>query len=103
MLQAGHVAQLLASKTAVGHAEPASGLVGFAAATAFLQLQRATPLLHMQTVNPHVADALDGMGRGHGMARGAGPAVMPKQGSTAVGISAFAFQVRLSGSHILEG
>lgn len=81
---------LLASKTLVGHAEPASGLLGVAYAVDALQGHRAPPLMHLRTLNPYVAQQLQGLRVS--MARQHAPLMMA-MGQSVVGVSAFAFQV----------
>ncbi|GFH15810.1 erythronolide synthase, modules 3 and 4, partial [Haematococcus lacustris] len=49
---------LLAAKSCVGHAEPASGLLGLQAAVQQLGAQSALPVMHLRSLNPHVADAV---------------------------------------------
>lgn len=82
---------LLASKTVLGHAEPASGLLGLAHAIQGMQAQRMRPVNHLRTVNPYVMQQLEG-GRGVMIGRQQGP--MSASGcAMLVGVSAFAFQV----------
>jgi acyl transferase domain-containing protein len=95
---------LAASKSWVGHAEPAAGLAGllFAHATATQAL--SLPLLHLRAVNPYVASTLEQQQQQQkGSSGGAvAPALLPKQGgalpaaeareTSTWGVSAFAFQ-----------
>ena len=96
---------LAASKSWVGHAEPAAGLAGllFAHATATQAL--SLPLLHLRAVNPYVASTLEQQQQQQqkGSSGGAvAPALLPKQGgalpaaeareTSTWGVSTFAFQ-----------
>ena len=93
---------LAASKSWVGHAEPAAGLAGllFAHATATGAL--ALPLMHLRSVNPYVASTLEQQQQASaGWPTAPAPALLPKQGGAlagagaepaAWGVSAFAFQ-----------
>ncbi len=93
---------LAASKSWVGHAEPAAGLAGLLFGHAAATHALALPLMHLRTVNPYVASTLEQQQQAAGRAAVA-PAVLPKQGGglataaagqqhAAWGISAFAFQ-----------
>ena len=87
---------MLASKSWVGHAEPAAGLVGllFAQQAAFNHL--ALPVMHLASVNPYVASTLDQSPHAavllpkQASATAQGPASLQPFGSI-LGISAFAF------------
>ena len=50
---------LLASKSWLGHAEPAAGLVAVAQTTAALQGHARMPILHLSTLNPYVSSVLE--------------------------------------------
>lgn len=81
---------LLASKTLLGHAEPASGLLGVAYAMQAMHRQHLPPLMHLRTLNPYVVQQLQG--NSLFMARLDAPLLATKA-QQAVGVSAFAFQV----------
>ncbi|GAX83383.1 hypothetical protein CEUSTIGMA_g10808.t1, partial [Chlamydomonas eustigma] len=101
------VLSFLSSKSWVGHAEPASGIVGLLQGLLASSHQSGLPLLHLRTLNPHVVGALE--------ASGANPLhqswCMPRQthgkcSSSAlerqlVGVSSFAYQG--TNAHILLG
>jgi acyl transferase domain-containing protein len=79
---------LTASKSLVGHSEPAAGMMGMAHAVMVVIQQAALPLLHLATVNRYVTPAMQG-----------GSWSLPRQlGGLAShptivsGISSFAFQ-----------
>jgi acyl transferase domain-containing protein len=93
---------LAASKSWVGHAEPAAGLAGLLFAHAAVTQALTLPLLHLNAVNPYVATALD---QSASSADGGASALLPKQGGAGPrpadareaaaaiwGVSAFAFQ-----------
>lgn len=92
---------LAASKAAAGHAEPAAGAVGLAAAVMAAEARGAPALPHLRGVNPHVQQCLGSAGK---MACGRAGVYAPRQlaalpsarshGRVAAGTSAFAFQVR---------
>lgn len=93
---------MAASKSWVGHAEPAAGLAGLLFAHAAATNALALPLMHLRTVNPYVASTLEQQQQAAGRAAVA-PAVLPKQAGglpvalpgqqgASWGISAFAFQ-----------
>jgi acyl transferase domain-containing protein len=84
---------LAASKSWVGHAEPAAGLAGMLFAQRMAVHRAALPLMHLREVNPYVGASLK---QGSAL-----PALLPKEsGGQAngsrmpafVGVSAFAFQ-----------
>jgi hypothetical protein len=88
----------LAGKSWFGHAEPAAGFVGIAHAVAAASHGAALPVLHLRTLNPHVAEAVTG----HSAVGGEGEWLLPRtSGCVPVAngacvlttISAFAFQV----------
>lgn len=99
---------LAASKSWVGHVEPAAGLAGLLFAHAAASQQLVLPLLHLAAVNPYVASTLDQQQQQQlGKGRQAGPtvaaALLPRQGGPQPqaeeqqqgclwGVSAFAFQ-----------
>lgn len=80
---------LMAGKSWIGHSEPAAGVMGLAHAQMALALSASLPMLHLATVNPFIAAALQRQ-----------PLAMPRQvGGLAVasgvgtsGVSSFAFQ-----------
>lgn len=88
---------LAASKSWVGHAEPAAGLAGLLFARAAASQALSLPLLHLRAVNTYVANALEQQPVKGGVA----PALLPKQSGPGPftsslatwGVSAFAFQV----------
>lgn len=87
--------QLLASKTAHGHAEPASGLVGLQASCRSLEQLQTGHLLHLRAVNPHVGGLLPQLPRGLHASRLPGPMAGSASRGECVGVSSFAFQVNL--------
>ncbi|KAI8473972.1 MAG: thiolase-like protein [Monoraphidium minutum] len=94
---------LSASKSWLGHAEPAAGMVGLLQAARQVSGAEAPPIGHLRTLNPLVASALgDGGARGGrawALPRQAGGVGSPEAAALArVGVSAFAFQVGLDGS-----
>ena len=93
---------LLASKSSVGHGEPAAGMLGMAFATASLQHRAAAPLLHLRSLNPHVQSVLvarlaggagEGSTAGLVIARVAAPVSLQTCVPPAYSVSSFAFQV----------
>ena len=92
--QRGQPLALAASKSWVGHAEPAAGLAGLLFAHAAATHSVAPPLMHLRAVNPYVSSALE--------QQAAAQALLPKQGGALPvaseqhaptwGASAFAFQ-----------
>lgn len=91
---------LITSKSSLGHAEPAAGIVGVLHSLQVVQQGALPPLIHLRTLNPFVESALE-----PGSSRGA--FLLPRQlapravcggseGQALVsGVSSFAFQVRL--------
>lgn len=88
---------LITSKSSMGHAEPAAGIVGVLHSLNAVQQGALPSLMHLRTLNPFVASAL-------GSGRGDGPFFLPRQlapramcggqGQALVsGVSSFAFQV----------
>ena len=89
---------LSASKTYVGHTEPAAGIVGVMAAAATLAVPHAPAMLHLRDMNPHVRVVLS-MG-------GACACLAPRASSASpaahtTGVSSFAFQG--TNAHALVG
>eukprot|EP00884_Botryococcus_braunii_P010943 jgi/Botrbrau1/19850/Bobra.0124s0086.1 len=91
---------LAAHKVSCGHAEPAAGLLGVAAALS-IQAAAASPLLHLKSVNRHLHCCLGGPSRMQS-------AWLPREGSslpsstpgnTFTGVSSFAFQG--TNSHVI--
>ena len=90
---------LAASKSWVGHAEPAAGMAGLLFAHAAATQSCAVPLLHLRAVNPYVVSS-----REQQQAGSASAAMLPRQGGALPmaaagdqqgsiwGVSAFAFQ-----------
>ena len=88
---------LAASKSWIGHSEPAAGAVGMAHLCLALTQQAALPVMHLKELNPHVHPMLHPSKAGH---RGA---YIPRQAGGLIGralgaepfhagVSAFAFQ-----------
>jgi acyl transferase domain-containing protein len=107
---------LSASKSWLGHAEPAAGLVGLAHAVREIAARLAPPIAHLRELNSYVARSLEpgadssgARGRGSALPRQAGGAASSEAAVLArIGVSAFAFQVcgreRVgSRSDLLEG
>ncbi|KAL4451846.1 hypothetical protein ABPG75_007508, partial [Micractinium tetrahymenae] len=93
---------LLASKSSLGHSEPASGSTGLVRLCQALSSAAAQPILHLAALNPHVASTIPRPGAFF-MPRQAAPTQAPMAASaaageadwgvaTAWGVSAFAFQ-----------
>ena len=93
---------LSASKTYIGHTEPAAGLVGVLAATAALAHAHAPAMLHLRAMNPHVRLVLS-MGGACAFAslRGVGTAPCVADEMRTTGVSSFAFQG--TNAHALVG
>lgn len=94
---------LLASKSSVGHGEPAAGMIGFAFAAASLQHRAAAPVLHLRALNPHVQSGLDessagrarmGSVNGIAISRSAASVSLQSDLTPVYSVSSFAFQVR---------
>jgi acyl transferase domain-containing protein len=100
---AGAQAPLLlgASKSWLGHAEPAAGVVGVAHAAREMAGRLAPPIAHLRALNPYVSRFLEPAApggaphaaRGFGIGRQQGGAAAPEAAALARGVSAFAFQV----------
>ncbi len=95
----------MASKSWVGHAEPAAGFVGMAHAVAAASHRAALAQLHLRTLNPHVREAVTLRGSGGKGDGGAAPLwLLPRVAGAApiqdgaasvlTSVSAFAFQVQ---------
>lgn len=92
---------LITSKSSMGHAEPAAGIVGVLHSLNAVQQGALPSLMHLRTLNPFVASAL-------GSAHGNASFFLPRQlapravcGSSSSqglvsGVSSFAFQVGVS-------
>lgn len=86
----------MAAKSTLGHSEPAAGVMNILHACTAFQSSASLPILHLHTLNPHIAATLDqSAARGLAyMPRQTAPAML--QGSSAAvalaGVSAFAFQ-----------
>lgn len=85
---------MAASKSWMGHAEPAAGLAGLLLAKTAVTAQQILPIMHLHSINPYVASSLE---QSNGSA-----AMLPKQPSAhasvamykpwTCAVSAFAFQ-----------
>jgi acyl transferase domain-containing protein len=88
---------LASSKSWLGHAEPAAGVVGVLQAVQQLGSRQAAPICHLRALNPLVASALDSA-RGWSLPRQpAGVAAAEAVAVARCGVSAFAFQVGSAG------
>lgn len=94
---------LLASKSSVGHGEPAAGMIGFAFAAASLQHRASAPVLHLRALNPYVQSVLEGSHTSQAHKRPASGVIIPRSSAPlglrtdlvpVYSISSFAFQVR---------
>ena len=83
---------LAASKSWVGHAEPAAGLAGLLFGQSMLAQQMAHPLMHLRGVNPYVASTLGESGTSALLPKQSGGLPSTLQTSAMCGVSAFAFQ-----------
>ena len=87
---------LLAAKSWCGHSEPAAGVLGLAHAHLALSQQAALPVLHLRSLNPHVASAFGSQAsdmRKMVTARQTAPMAGMQAGAQLYcGTSAFAFQ-----------
>ncbi|GFH18522.1 uncharacterized protein HaLaN_15343, partial [Haematococcus lacustris] len=88
-----------ASKASQGHAEPAAGMVGFQAGLLELQQAAAAPFMHLRSLNPHVAAALEQAGGASSqplLVAARQSCGMPSKGQAGTeascGVSGFAFQ-----------
>ncbi len=89
---------LTTSKSSLGHAEPAAGVVGMLHAAHTAAHAAAPPLLHLTTLNPFVAGALSADQSADSskwrLPRQPAGSLLPSAGHQAVsGVSSFAFQV----------
>lgn len=91
----GHPVVFTATKSRLGHGETGAGVMGLLSAVTQINMQTCSPLTHLRAVNSHVASILSSH-------KGRLQAQLPRQhmlacpeASTHIGISAFAFQVRL--------
>ena len=84
---------LMASKSWIGHAEPAAGVVGLAHAHAAASRMLQLPLMHLGELNPYVT-ALMGQQQSRWAAPRQPAALAPAvaQAHSLCGVSAFAFQ-----------
>lgn len=99
---AGTPLALITSKSTLGHAEPAAGVVGVLHTMKALQQEVLPPLVHLRTINPFVAGALapahnSSSGSFHLPRQLSGRTFMSPQPSGAwtglvAGVSSFAFQ-----------
>lgn len=83
---------LAASKSWVGHAEPAAGLVGLLFGQSMLAQQTAHPLMHLRGVNPYVASTLGESGASALLPKQSGALPSTLRSNAVCGVSAFAFQ-----------
>ena len=87
---------LLAAKSWCGHSEPAAGVLGLAHAHLALSQQAALPVLHLRSLNPHIASAFSSQAsdmRKMVTARQTAPMAGVQAGAQLYsGTSAFAFQ-----------
>ena len=83
---------LMASKGFLGHTEPAAGVVSLIMAATSLQNSAAFPIMHLRTLNPHIAAIMAGSSKGVTLPRQ--DRALPQGGDTvaSTGISSFAFQ-----------
>ena len=85
----------MAVKSALGHAETGAGALGVFHVCQHLCSLETDALTHLRTLNPHVAGVLDSHSSRLCVA-------LPRQSTAAaaccVGVSSFAFQVRLHGT-----
>lgn len=87
-----------ATKASFGHAEPAAGAVGLAAAILSLESKEQSDMLHLRTVNPYVAQCMQGNQSPSSqlhctIPRTRSPLSLKTTGHRAItGVSAFAFQ-----------
>ena len=91
---------LASDKSALGHTEPAAGLVGALAALRAAAAVAAQPVLHLRTPSPHLAASLPPGAAGRlSMPRQARGASAGGGGAAVTGVSSFAFQG--SNAHLL--
>lgn len=86
---------IMASKTSIGHSEPASGLLGLNLAMRTLVEYVNPAILHLQRLNPHILSAIESYGEKscvHIPRQVAPLSAGLKPGETYAGVSAFAFQ-----------
>ena len=88
---------LLASKSWIGHSEPAAGAVGIAHLCLAFAQQAALPVMHLRNLNPHTHPMLQpgkAADRGAHIPRQVGSLIgsSSKAGPLHAGVSAFAFQ-----------
>ena len=95
----GYPLALMASKSWVGHSEPASGVTSMGYALAALTQAAMLPLTHLRSLNPYVASAMtSGGSRSLNAAKQAGPlSTQPSSNgdthaAALAGVSSFAFQ-----------
>ncbi len=97
----GSVTTLQACKSYLGHGEPAAGINGLTSAVATLIHAKATAILHLRAVNPHVGEIVAGSS---GVRRWFAPRQSSACGTSKCldprappsGCSSFAFQVEIS-------
>ena len=83
---------LMASKGFLGHTEPAAGVVSLIMAATSLQNSAAFPIMHLRTLNPHIAAIMAGSSGGVTLPRQGGALPQGAQSLASTGISSFAFQ-----------
>ena len=95
----GHPLVLMASKSWVGHSEPASGVTSMGHALAALTQAAMLPSTHLRNLNPYVASAMTSGGRRSlHAAKQAGPlsnqpsSIGDANAAALAGVSSFAFQ-----------
>jgi acyl transferase domain-containing protein len=105
-----HPLALMSSKSWLGHAEPAAGVVGMLHTQLALQQRAALPVSHLRTLNPYldpilseargVSGAGPGKGRGWLLPRDTHGHPLPSAAvaeASVIGTSAFAYQVQILG------
>lgn len=86
---------LMAAKSALGHSEPAAGVINILQACSALHFSTSFSILHLRTLNPHMHTTLSQSAAGSfaHMPRQPAPAAMTgSAGGAVAGVSAFAFQ-----------
>ena len=83
---------LMASKGFLGHTEPAAGVVSLIMAATSLQSSAAFPIMHLRTLNPHLAAIMAGSSGGVTLPRQSRALPQAGQALASTGISSFAFQ-----------
>lgn len=107
--------ELAAAKSRSGHAEAGAGVLGIAAVLQRLKTGNVAPLLHLRSLNPHLASLLAAGTQAHAGSSGSRKqslaAVVPRQAAAGVmegaeewhsGVSSFAFQVQCCMIHCVD-